>query len=146
MDNEVLGKIMRYCAYQERCKREIEQKLRGLDVMEEDREDMILFLEEEGFLDEKRFARAFAGGKFRVKRWGKRKIFVALLKKGIPESYIDQAFSSEIPDDDYLNAAEYLAERYAETHTGLSAIELRKKTWSYLSQKGYETDVIREIL
>jgi regulatory protein len=146
MDNEVLGKIMRYCAYQERCKQEVIQKLRSLDVMEEDREDMVLYLEEEGFLDEKRFARVFAGGKFRVKRWGKRKIFLALRKKAIPESYIEQAFFSEIPETDYLRAAEHLAERYAETHKGLSATELRNKTWNFLSQKGYESEIIREVL
>ena len=146
MDNEVLGKIMRYCAYQERCRREVAQKLRELDVMEEDREDLIIYLEEEGFLDEARFARVFAGGKFRVKRWGKRKIFTALRKKGISETLIQQAFSSEISEEDYLNTAEYLAGRYAELHKGLSSFELRKKTWNYLSQKGYESEIIGEVL
>jgi regulatory protein len=146
MDNEVVGKIMRYCAYQERCRREVTQKLRELDVMEDDREDMLLYLEEEGFLDEKRFARVFAGGKFRVKRWGKRKIFSALKMKGISETLIEEAFLSEISDEDYLNTAVYLATRYASLHKSLPPFDLRKKTWAYLTQKGFESEVIKEVL
>ncbi|MFK7970844.1 MAG: regulatory protein RecX [Bacteroidia bacterium] len=137
---------MRYCAYQERCRQEVKQKMRNLDVMDDDQEDMLLYLEEEGFLDEKRFARVFAGGKFRVKRWGKRKIFVALRKKAIPESYISKAFASEIPDKDYLSAVDYLAERYIEQHKHLSAFERKKKVYQFLSQKGYEADIIWQVL
>lgn len=146
MDTEVLGKIMRYCAYQERCRQEVWRKLRDLDVMEEDREDMILYLEEEGFLDEKRFARVFAGGKFRVKRWGKRKIFVALRKKGIQESYIERAFTSEIPMEDYLSTVEYLVERQSATLKHLSPFDRKKKLYNFLTQKGYESEIIWEIL
>lgn len=146
MDSEALEKIMRYCAYQERCRQEVWRKLRDLDVMEEDREDMMLYLEEEGFLDEKRFARAFAGGKFRVKRWGKRKIFIALRKKGIQESYIEKAFSSEIPPEDYLSTVEYLVERQSDTLKHLNPFDRKKKLYNYLVQKGYESEVIWEVL
>ncbi len=98
MDQGALLKVMQYCAYQERCKQELLRKMRDLDVMTEDQEDMLLYLEEEGFWDEARFAVAFAGGKFRVKRWGKIKIAKALRQKGVPQNLIERAFRSEISD------------------------------------------------
>lgn len=137
---------MRYCAYQERCRQEVTRKMQALDLMEEDQAEMLLYLEEEGYLDERRFAVAFAGGKFRVKRWGKIKISKALWQKGVPKNLIERAFRSEISDEDYLNTLGYLVEREREKWKHLSRFEQKKKIYRYLSQKGYEAHWIWEVL
>ena len=74
-------KIKHYCAYQERCHGEVRNKLYSFDLKKKNVEDIIARLIEEDYLNEERFALAFARGKFRMKRWGKEKIFFALKQK-----------------------------------------------------------------
>ena len=108
--DEILNKIFKYCAYQERCRQEVERKLKALGAFASDVEEIMAYLEEEGFLNEERYARAFAGGKFRVKRWGRLKIRQELRKKRIDEDLIDHAIQWEIPETDYLQSLRYLLE------------------------------------
>jgi regulatory protein len=72
--SEVKKKIYHYCAYQERCHQEVRNKLYDLGSTTSEVEEMISHLITEGYLNEERFARAYAGGKFRLKNWGKMKI------------------------------------------------------------------------
>lgn len=143
---EIINKIFRYCAYQERCKQEIRTKLRELEADRDEVPEILAYLEEEGFLDEDRYARVFAGGKFRVKKWGKTKIRNELRKKGIEEAAIQAAFRAEIPHDDYLHTLRLQIEKKVETLSGHTPLEQQEKLNRFLRQKGYEWELIVEEL
>ena len=78
-------KIKHYCAYQERSHKEVMGKLYDLGLFKKDAELLVSQLIEEGYLNEERFAIQFAGGKFRIKQWGKKKIVYALKEKQVSE-------------------------------------------------------------
>jgi len=99
---EVRQKIYRYCTYQERCHQEVRSKLFELGTKGNDVDELMVHLISEGFLNEERFAKAFAGGKFRMKKWGRIKITHALESKSISPNCI-RAGLAEIDRDDYLN-------------------------------------------
>ena len=74
-------KLMKYCSYQERCHQEVNKKLYDWGFYKDDRDEIIVRLIEENFINEERFARAFTRGKFNIKKWGKQKITYASIKK-----------------------------------------------------------------
>ncbi len=73
--DEALTNLENYCVYRERCHKEVEQKLNELRMIPEAKEKIILHLIEHDFLNEERYAKAFARGKFRIKKWGRQRIF-----------------------------------------------------------------------
>ena len=99
---EALAKMQRYCAYQERCHEEVRSKLLNMGVYSDWREEIIVQLIEENFLNEERFARAFARGKFRIKQWGRTRIRQELKKRKISDYCLRKAME-EIEEEDYLN-------------------------------------------
>lgn len=134
---------MKYCAYQERTHQEAREKLRELGVYGDDAEEIIVRLIEDNFLNEERYAKAFAGGKFRMMNWGKQKILYALKQKGLSDYCIKQGLA-EIPNDDYLQTLQKLIEK---KHTALALQEpnklaLKQKIAQYLFSKGFEQDLI----
>lgn len=143
--DEIIQKLFRFCAYQERCKQDIRKKMRELEIDFSEYDLILDYLEEENFLNEARFACAFAGGRFRIKRWGKHKIRNELRKKNIDRKQIERALVREIPDDDYLKSLEYLIDkRVSISRQQLSAVE-RQKLFRFLQQKGYEWEVIKTV-
>jgi regulatory protein len=138
---EVKNKIYHYCVYQERCHQEVKNKLYDLGLATSDVEEMISHLITEGYLNEERFAKAFAGGKFRLKNWGKIKIVQALESKGLTKNCI-KAGLSEIDDRDYLNTIEALLNKKLDTLHEPNAFVRREKVSNYLIQKGFEPDVV----
>ena len=93
-------KLKHYCAYQERCHSEARAKAYKLGVKRVDVDELVAKLIEEGCLNEERFARSFAGGKFRIKQWGRLKIRTELKKKHI-SSYCIAAAMNEIDENKY---------------------------------------------
>lgn len=85
--------IQRYCAYQERCQSEVEERLRSMGVLPEAQAELVADLMANGFLNEERFARAFARGKFRIKGWGPRKIAQGLQAKRVSSACINLGLS-----------------------------------------------------
>src|SRR5687768_10604150 len=85
---EAETKIQRYCAYQERCHQEVRGKLYEYSLFKDEVEDILTNLITEGFLNEERFAKAYAGGKFRMKKWGRLKIIHELEIKGLSKNCI----------------------------------------------------------
>jgi regulatory protein len=138
---EALQKLRQYCAYQERSHSEVQQKLWDLGVRRADHNEVISALIEDDYLNEERFAKAFAGGKFRMKDWGRRKILYALKEKRVSDYCIRQAMK-EIPEDDYRKTLERLAEKKWTELKGEQYLMRQKKTQDYLLQKGYETDLV----
>ena len=142
---QALQKLKQYCAYQERCHSEVQQKLWDLGVGRSVHDEIISNLIEENFLNEERFAIQFAGGKFRMKGWGKRKIEYALKDKGV-SSYSIKKGLKEIDTDAYERTLEQIAEKKYEILNGESLLSRKKKTMDYLLQKGYEMDLVNMVL
>lgn len=142
---DALVKAQRYCAYQDRCHQEIRFKLVQWGVYGEDLENILADLIAEGFLDEERFARSFARGKFRMKQWGRLRIAGELKKRGISD-YCLRAGLSEIEEEDYLQTLRTLLLRKKEqldpAFTPFERIQLLIRQGI---GKGYETDLVQRI-
>jgi len=142
---QALQKLKHYCAYQERCHSEVQEKLYSLGVWKRDHDAIIATLIEENYLNEERFAIAYAGGKFRIKQWGKQRITYELKKKQVSDYSIRKALR-QIEDSDYEETLDKLArEKYASLK-GEQYLVRRKKTQDYLLQKGYEPGRIAAVI
>ena len=133
-----------YCAYQERCHKEIEQKLYNLNMIPEAQEFIILHLLQHNFLNEERFAKAFVRGKFSIKKWGRIKIVSELKFKNI-SSYTIKTALKEIDDDDYLKTLHLLAEKKLQLIKESNSFKKKNKLSSYLISKGFETSLVYKV-
>lgn len=138
---EALQKLRQYCAYQERSHSEVQQKLYELGIRKQDHDEIIATLIEEDYLNEERFAKAFAGGKFRMKDWGRKKIYYGLKEKKVSEYSIKQAMK-EIDDEEYKKNLKELAQAKYESLRDEQYLVRKKKTIDYMLQKGYELDLV----
>ena len=137
-----LQKAASWCAYQERSQQELRAKLKDWACPASLAEEIISRLITEGFVNEERFAKAYAGGKFRMKQWGRRKIIQGLKFHQITPRNI-QSGLSEIPEDEYLQTLERQAIKKWKESTG--SYLLRKAfVHRYLLAKGYEAELIQE--
>lgn len=145
---EAFLKLAAFCAYQERCYQEIYAKLEEWKIPQDDHYAIVTLLEEEKFLNEKRFAESYTRGKFSYKKWGKRKIRFGLLQKNISETMIQDAFFSEIEDKEYFaTLTELLETKWSDLlETESDNFKRKVKATNYALQKGYENELIREIL
>jgi regulatory protein len=138
--------ILHYCKYQERCHQEVRNKLYELGCYTEEVEQQITELIETGVLNEERFARAYAVGKFRMMQWGREKIRQHLKMKRISDYCIKKALS-EIDGEDYVRVLNKLAERKAAEVKGDRSVQSRKaKLFRYLIQKGFERDLVMDVI
>ncbi len=142
---QALQKLKHYCTYQERSHYEVKQKLYELGVRSSDHDELVATLIDEDYLNEERFAIQFAGGKFRMKQWGKKKILYALREKKVSDYSIKKALA-EIKEDDYLQVLKKLAEEKYNLLKSEQYLERKKKTIDYLMQKGYEYDSVNKIV
>ena len=135
-----------YCAYQERSHVEVKKKLYGFGLYKNEVELLMSRLIEENYLNEERFAMAFAGGKFRINKWGRTRIKFELKQRQVSDYCIKKALA-EIPNDDYEKTLQKLADAKSETLKGEKNIFTRKsKLQNYLVGKGYEFNLVAEIL
>lgn len=141
---EAIPKLEHYCAWQERCHSEVVSKMYDLGLHPNEHDEAMAHLIKRGFLNEERFAIAFAGGKFRQKGWGLNKIKRELKARSVSEYCIKKALA-EIERDDYLDKLGQVAEKYIRTHSGLRGYELKNKLLKYLISKGYEYDLCQSI-
>jgi regulatory protein len=147
--DEAQKKLEHYCAYQERCHKEVTQKLYDMKMIPEARDKIIVHLLQHNFLNEERFAQAYTRGKFRIKKWGKQRIQLELKRRDISKTIITIALK-EISDVDYYNTFHALAEKKVETIRETNAQKKRKKLADYLFYRGWEShlvyDKIRELI
>jgi regulatory protein len=137
--DEILARMEHYCAYRERSPREVRQKLRELGARGEEADQIWQALAADHYFDETRFAEAFAGGKFRVNHWGKTRIRLELLARGIPEGVAEAALDT-IPEADYTAI---LQDLIARKQTAYAADEHpRDKIIAALLRKGFELELI----
>ena len=134
-------KIKAYCAYQERSQKEVRAKLYDMGLYTADVEETISDLIQENFLNEERFAIAYAGGKFRIKQWGRVKIKQGLKLKGVPEKMINKAIYS-IDEDEYRATLQNILEKKSHLINEKEPFKKRNKLIQYAQGKGFETDLI----
>ena len=140
-----LLKAERFCAYRERCTFEVKQKLRELKADEKSSEKIISSLKEDDFLNDERFAKLFAGGKFRIKRWGKNKIRAKLRMKKISDSAIYDALDS-INEEEYLQTIVHLAKKKEKEVKSKNPKEKKQKIGMFLLSRGFESELIWKVL
>ena len=136
-----LEKIKHYCAYQERCHREVKEKLYGYGLRKAEVEEILSWLIENNYLNEERFAVLFAGGKFRMKQWGRKKIQHELQQKGV-SSFLIKLSLKEINEETYFATLINLTEKKWKSLKGQQYLVRQSKTYNYLLQKGYEPALI----
>jgi regulatory protein len=142
---QALQKLRQYCAYQERSHSEVQQKLWDLGVKRAEHDEILSTLIEEDYLNEERFAMAFAGGKFRMKDWGRKKIYYALKERKVSEYNIKKAMK-EIDEEAYRKTLFELAEKKYALLKSEQYLIRKKKTIDYLLQKGFEQDLVLRAL
>jgi regulatory protein len=142
---QALQKLRHYCGYQERCHSEVREKLYSLGIRKKDHDEIIATLIEEGYLNEERFAIAYAGGKFRMKQWGRVKIAYALRQKQVSDYSIKKALK-QIDEKDYRAALTTLAKEKYESLKDEQWLVRKKKVLDYLLQHGYEADLATQAI
>lgn len=142
---EVLNKIFRYCAYQERSHREVKAKLfeYGLPSIEVD--EIISYLITEGFLNEERYAKAFAGGKFRIMKWGKLKIQRELESSGVSARNITRGLA-EITTSEYSKTLLGLVKKKSNQIEDDNIYKKKNKVARFVMGKGYEPELVWEVV
>ncbi|MEZ2441330.1 regulatory protein RecX [Chitinophaga sp. RCC_12] len=138
-------KLRQFCAYQERSHQETKYKCLELGLRGEEVDEAIAELIAENFLNEERFAKAYAGGKFRIKQWGRKKIMMELKQKQV-SAYCIKKGMEEIDGDDYIAVLYKLAEKKYQSLKGETAMKRKYKAMQYLLQRGFEPDLINEAL
>jgi regulatory protein len=143
--DSIMARISHYCAYQERCNYEVDQKLRQWKVSAGKTGLIKERLHQEGFIDEERYARMFVRSKFHLSKWGKTKLRYELKGRAIPDNLINKALE-EIGEDDYLRTIrEVILKKQSEIISGKN-LNIREKIITFVTGKGYEFDLIIKIL
>ena len=139
---QALQKLRHYCAYQERSHQEVRDKLFQLGCPSRQHDELLTTLIEEDYLNEERFAVAYAGGKWRVKRWGRVKIKYELQQRKVSAYCIRKAMA-EIDEEDYIKTLDRLASDKYESLKKDQYIIRKKKTTDHLLARGFEPDLVR---
>ncbi|PQJ79883.1 regulatory protein RecX [Polaribacter porphyrae] len=139
--DEIKRKIEQYCVYQDRCHKEVEQKMREYNLIPEAKEQILLSLLKNNFLNEERFAKSFARGKFRIKNWGKQRIIRELKFKEISTYNIKTALK-EIEEKEYLETIYRITENRNAVISESNIYKRKQKLIGFLMRKGFESDLI----
>ena len=135
-------KIQAYCAYQERCHQEVAKKLKSWGLIQDAVDMLLVELMQHNFLNEERFARSFARGKFRIKKWGRIKIRIELKKREIYSKCIEFAME-EIDTDAYYETLKEVLQKKSNLEKETHVIKRKAKLTRYLVSRGFEYDLIR---
>lgn len=142
---EAQKKMEHYCAYQERCHKEVAEKLRGMRMIPQAIDSIVTHLIQENYLNEERFAKSFARGKFNIKKWGRNRITNELKQRQISTFNIKIALK-EINDGDYLITLDELAKKRWQQLEGENPQKKKKKLVDHMMYRGWEAHLIYEKL
>lgn len=143
--HEAKLKAANFCAYQERSQKEVRSKLYDLGLYGDDVEDVLTDLIIDGFVNEERFAKAYVGGKFRIKKWGRKRIELGLKQHHLSAYCIKKGFE-EIEHSDYLLTLEALILKKSESINEENLFKKRTKVASFVIYKGYESELVWEFI
>ncbi len=143
--DEAQKKLENYCAYQERCHKEVRAKLKNMRMIPEAIDKIMVHLINHNFLNEERFAKTFVRGKFRIKKWGKNRLVRELKFKDISKYAIDVALK-EISDEDYFEMLDEITQKRIEQVNEKNLYKRKKKVADYLLYRGWESNLVYEKL
>nr|WP_157207298.1 regulatory protein RecX [Mariniflexile maritimum] len=138
---EATKKLEHYCAYQERCHKEVVQKLQSMHMIPEAIDVIVVHLIQHNFLNEARFAKAFVRGKFKFKAWGRRRLTFELKQKDVSKVNINQALA-DISDAEYIGVFNDLAEKKALSIKEPNVLKKKKKFTEYFLYRGWESHLV----
>jgi|TARA_B110000438_G_scaffold179900_1_gene171915 regulatory protein len=138
---EIEGKLQYYCSYQDRCHKEVTEKLKKFNVKQHESNQIISNLINDNYLNESRFSESFVRGKFKIKNWGKIRIISELKRRNISPYNITLGLK-EVEDQDYLNKFEEIFKKKLSSLNNLSSDVKKKKIISYLQYRGWESNLI----
>jgi regulatory protein len=144
-EKTALAKAEHYCAYQERSQQEVRDKLYELGMYPTGVENVISQLISTNFLNEERFAKAYAQGKFRQQGWGRIKIKQGLKFKRVSDKLITKALLS-IDGDEYMNTLQRILEKKQDKLLEADPYKRRYKLQQYAMSRGFENDLINDVL
>ena len=142
---DVLDKMAKYCAYQERCVKDVADKLKTFELSEKERKEILRYLTDNRFVDDARFAKSFVRGKINQSGWGLNKIRFHLMQKGIEKDLIDEALQS-FDEDVYRQRLVEVLKTKAKTVKAASEFEKNRKLAAYAMQRGFEAGLVWEVL
>jgi len=143
--DEIKKKLEHYCVYQDRCQKEVATKMKEYLLIPEAKDLIFLHLIQHNFLNEERFAKSFARGKFRIKQWGKERIIRELKFKEI-SAYNIKTGLKEIDDDEYQETLYKITKNRNELIKETNRFKKKKKLTDFLMRKGYETSLIYKVV
>ncbi|MDE5871015.1 MAG: RecX family transcriptional regulator [Muribaculaceae bacterium] len=138
--DEMLIRMAGLCAASEQCSADVRCKIYRQGFSAEEAERMIRYLQQNSYLDEARYARAYAVDKVRFSGWGRLKIRLGLKGKGLGDSTVAQALMN-IPDEDYGVALQKVLVSKAR-NLDLSDVRDRQKLYRQMSSRGFESQLI----
>ncbi|MFT7065524.1 MAG: regulatory protein [Sediminicola sp.] len=140
---EATKKLEGYCAYQERCHKEVVQKLRDMRMIPDAIDQIVVHLIDHNFLNEERFAMSYARGKFNIKKWGRNRITQELKQRAISRYIIKKAVS-QLDTPAYLDTLDALAKKRLDAIRETNIQKRRKKLADYLLYRGWESHLVYE--
>ena len=143
--DQVLDKMAKYCAYQERCVKDVRDKLKTYEIPQKDRDKILDYLLDNRFVDDERFTKSFIHGKINQSGWGLNKIRFHLMQKGIAKEIIDEALG-QTDEEVYRQRLIDILKTKSKTVKAASDFEKKRKLAAYAIQKGFETGLVWEVL
>ncbi|MBR4155304.1 MAG: regulatory protein RecX [Bacteroidales bacterium] len=144
MERDVaLKKILHYCDYQDRCRKEIFTKLDSFELSESDKNFIVEFLQDEGYINDERYCRSYVKSKLNLKKWGVNKIKLSLITKGVDREIIDNVIS-EIDQDSYKEELVNLLKNKKINES--DPYKRKAKLVRYAVGKGYSYSLVMEVL
>ena len=143
--DQVLDKMAKYCAYQERCVKDVRDKLKTFEIPEEEKAKILDYLLDNRFVNDERFAKAFVRGKVNQSGWGVNKIRFLLIQKGIDKNIIDEALG-QTDEEVYRQRLIDILKTKSKTVKAANDFEKKRKLATYAMQKGFEGSLVWEVL
>lgn len=143
--DQILDKMAKYCAYQERCVKDVVEKLKTFDLSPKDQKDILNYLIDNRFVNNERFAHAFVRGKINQSGWGLNKIRFHLIQKGISKETIEGALQEADPEM-YRQRLIELLQSKAKTVKAANDFEKKRKLAAFALQRGFEASLVWEVL
>ena len=143
--DQVLDKMAKYCAYQERCTKDVRDKLKTFDIPQEDRDKILDYLLDNRFVNDERFAKCFVRGKINQSGWGINKIRFHLVHKGITKDIINEALE-QTDEEGYRQRLIDILKVKAKSVKAETEFEKKRKLAAYAMQKGFEGTLVWEVL
>ena len=143
--DQVLDKMARYCAYQERCVKDVREKLKTFDIAQEAKDEILDYLLDNRFVNDERYAKSFVRGKVNQSGWGLNKIRFHLVQKGIDKDIIDEALG-QTDDETYRQRLIDILKVKAKTVKAATDFEKKRKLAAYAMQKGFEGGLVWEVV